>query len=627
MNKIVRKLLCVLVCAFLAGSSSATANREISIIPQPTSVKPVNGIFILDNSVSINNLTKNVEVNGSVDWLIKKIARSSGITLKQGKGKKVITVELGGQYASLGKEGYKLKVLPSGITVSAFTPTGIFYAFQSLLQLFPPEVESTTLKQGVKWELPCADIEDQPRFGYRGLMLDVSRHFFTKEEVKSYIDEMARYKYNTLHWHLNDDEGWRLEIKGLPKLTSVGAWRVNRTGHWSKNFMPQLEGEVPTYGGFYTQEDVKEIVAYAQTRSVTIIPEIDVPGHSLALIAAYPNLSCTQLPYTVNGGRPFYTKDDNALCVGNDSIFAALDIIFKEVAALFPSEYIHVGCDEAYKGFWKKCAKCQNRIREEKLKDEDELQSYFVKRIGKSLQANGKKFIGWDEILEGGIAPDAIVMSYRGTAGGIAAAKMNHEVIMTPAGETYLNFYQGEPNAEPPAQEAMCRISDSYHFNPVPRGVDKKYILGGQACLWTEHIPTYRHLQYMMWPRALALSEVYWSEHENKNWENFIRKTEHHFLRLDAADIKYATSMYNVIFKSKRLNDYEFSFTMSTEVQGLDIYYTFDETNPDHYSAKYTGEPIRFPEGATTVKVIAYRNGKPIGTQINMSKKDLWKRS
>jgi hexosaminidase len=472
--------------------------------------------------------------------------------------------------------------------------------------------------------MPCVDIKDAPRFGWRGLMLDVSRHFFTKQEVEEYIDQMARYKYNILHLHLADDQGWRIEIKSLPELTKIGAWRVKRTGRWG-TFLPALAGEPTPDGGFYTQEDMKEIIKYAQDRFISILPEIDVPAHSLALIASYPNLSCTQLPYSVNAGGKGYERNDNVLCVGNDSTYTMLDKIFTEIAALFPFPYIHIGGDEAYKGFWDQCPKCQKLMADEHLKNVDELQSYFVKKVEKIVESKGKKLIGWDEILEGGLAPNATVMSWRGMSGGIAAAKMGHKVVMTPWDYCYLDLYQGEPEGEPPTY-GLCRLSDSYNYEPVPDSVNENLILGGQGNLWTESVPNFRHAEYMTWPRAMALAEVYWSAKANKNWGDFVTRLEGQFSRLDAANVKYSRSMYNAIFEPARIKNSDFGVTLTTEVKGLDIYYTFDQTNPDNFSPKFDGKPIQFPVGATQLNVITYRDGKPIGEQINMPKDVLEKR-
>jgi hexosaminidase len=604
----------------------AKAADSIAVIPKPLTMQVHDGHFILTNSTALTTASSNAAVKESIQWFLEKIATSTGNHLLTKKASEnAISLVLNKQEdTSLHDEGYTLKVTPSLITITANKPAGLFYGLQTVLQLLPPEIESVTAMQNVKWAIPCVDIKDVPRFGWRGLMLDVSRHFFTKQEVKAYIDQMARYKYNTLHLHLADDEGWRIEIKSLPELTKIGAWRVKRTGRWG-TFMAAFAGEPATDGGFYTQEDMKEIIKYAQDRFITILPEIDVPAHSLALIASYPNLSCTQLPYSVNAGGKGYERNDNVLCIGNDSTFSMLDKIFTEIAALFPNPYIHIGGDEAYKGFWDQCPKCQKRMADEHLKDVDELQSYFVKRVEKIVESKGKKLIGWDEILEGGLAPNATVMSWRGMSGGIAAAKMGHKVVMTPWDYCYLDLYQGEPEGEPPTY-GLCRLSDSYNYEPVPDSVDEKYILGGQGNLWTESVPTFRHAEYMTWPRGIALAEVYWSAKSNKNWTDFIARLEKQFPRLDAADIKYSRSMYNVIFEPARIKDSGFGVTLTTEVKELAIYYTFDNTNPDQFSPKFDGKPVQFPVGATYLNAIAYRDGKPIGEQVNVPKDVLEKR-
>ncbi len=613
------KSLCFFI-ALLTIALHAKAGDSIAIIPKPLSMQVHEGRFVLSSSTAITTSSSDADVKQTIQWFINKIATSTGYHLSTNKSSgNSISLVLNKQAdTSLHNEGYTLKVTSSNIIITANKTTGLFYGLQTILQLLPPSIESTTAVQNIQWTMPCVDIKDVPRFGWRGLMLDVSRHFFTKQEVEAYIDQMGRYKFNTLHLHLADDEGWRIEIKSLPQLTQVGAWRVKRTGRWG-TFMPALAGEPTPDGGFYTQDDMKEIIKYAQDRFITILPEIDVPAHSLALITSYPNLSCTQLPYSVNAGGKGYKRNDNILCIGNDSTFTMLDKIFTEIAAFFPNSYIHVGGDEAYKGFWEVCPKCQKRMADEHLNNVDELQSYFVKRVEKIIESKGKKLIGWDEILEGGLAPDATVMSWRGMSGGIAAAKMNHEVVMTPWDYCYLDLYQAEPTGEPPTY-GLCRLSDSYNYEPVPDSVDEKYILGGQGNLWTESVPTFRHAEYMTWPRAIALSEVYWSSKANKNWDDFITRLEKQFPRLDAANIKYSTSMYNVVFKPERMKNSDFGVTLTTEVKGLDIYYTFDNTNPDNFSAKFDGKPIQFPVGATYLNVIAYRDGKPIGKQINMPK-------
>ncbi len=584
----------------------------LHLIPQPVSVKQQSGTFVLDKSTAL--VIEGAAFDQAATWFTSQIQTRTGILLKQGKGGKGLQISSMSDKNVLGKEGYTLSVTPSRIRLQANDAAGVFYGLQTLLQLLPPGVAA----------IPCVDITDYPRFGWRGLMLDVSRHFFTKQEVERFIDEMVRYKYNTLHLHLSDDQGWRIEIKSLPQLTQHGAWRVSRTGRWGE-FLPSLAGEPTPYGGFYTQDEMREIIRYAQDRYVTILPEIDVPAHSLALISSYQNLSCTQLPYSVNPGSRGPVREDNALCIGNDSVFVVLDKIFTELAALFPNEYIHIGGDEAYKGFWATCPKCKRRMEDEHLKNVDELQSYFVKRMEKMLNAKGKKLIGWDEILEGGLAPEATVMSWRGMSGGVTAARMGHKVVMTPWDYTYLDLYQGENTVEPPTY-GICRLKDSYTYDPVPDSIDEKLILGGQGNLWTESVPTFRQVEYMIWPRALALAEVYWSPKSARNWDEFTRRMEGEFDYLDAASIKYARSAFNVIFTPKRTPDRDFVVDMATEISGLDIYYTFDNTNPDAYCAKYNGMPVRFPLGAAQLNVITYRNGHPVGQQVNIKKDELSRR-
>ncbi|MBS1660505.1 MAG: family 20 glycosylhydrolase [Bacteroidetes bacterium] len=618
-------LLTLINLQLKAAGPSPTAEAPIHLIPQPVSLKQKPGVFTLDKSTS---LSVDAPFDAATNLFIQQIQSRTGIQLQKGKGSKSIRITTMADRNVLGREGYTLTITPSQIILKANDPAGVFYGLQTILQLLPVDrPEAMTINATPKTStptIPAVEITDYPRFGWRGLMLDVSRHFFTKPEVEKFIDEMIRYKYNTLHLHLSDDQGWRIEIKSLPQLTQHGAWRVSRTGRWGE-FLPPLAGEPTPYGGFYTQDEMREIIRYAQDRHVTILPEIDVPAHSLALISSYPNLSCTQLPYSVNPGSRGPVRDDNALCIGNDSSFIVLDKVFTELAALFPNEYIHIGGDEAYKGFWATCPKCKKRMADENLKNVDELQSYFVKRMEKMLNAKGKKLIGWDEILEGGLAPEATVMSWRGMAGGITAARMNHKVVMTPWDYCYLDLYQGENTVEPPTY-GICRLKDSYTYDPVPDSVDEKLILGGQGNLWTESVPTFRHVEYMIWPRSLALAEVYWSPKSARNWDDFTHRMEGEFDYLDAAGIKYARSSFNVIFIPKRTPDRDFTVDMTTEISGLDIYYTFDNTNVDVYSTKYNGTPVRFPLGAATLNVITYRNGHPVGQQISIKKDELSRR-
>ena len=456
-------------------------------------------------------------------------------------------------------------------------------------------------------------------------MFDVSRHFFTKKEVEKYIDEMVRYKFNLIHLHLTDDEGWRIEIKGLPRLTEVGAWNVKKVGEFGR-FSPPLPDEPRTYGGFYTQDDIKELVQYAKERFVNILPEIDVPGHSLAAIVSYPELSCTPGAenYRVRSGEMimdwhaggFTALVDNTLCPSSEKVYDFLDKVLTEVAQLFPFEYIHMGGDECAKNFWEKSDAVKALMQKEGLKDMNEVQSYFEKRLEKIVESKGKKFMGWDEILEGGLAPNAVVMSWRGIDGGIQAAKMGHEVVMSPTTFVYLDYMQSDAVTEPHVY-ATLRLNKTYEFEPAPEGVDPKFIKGGQGNLWTEQIYNLRHAEYMTWPRALAISESVWSPKAKKNWNNFFSKVEKHFERFDVAEIKYAPSVYDPVFTASKTDDKQLKIALSTEVEGLDIYYTFDNTFPDRFYPKYT-EPLIPPKDATTLKVITYKGKKPIGRLVTM---------
>ena len=609
------------------GSMACTQQNEtptnaLAFIPQPKEMQVLSDQFQLTRRAGITIETPNPELERIAHYFNSKIAPATGFELRL-KQRGNIRFKLTDD-TSLGAEGYHLLVKHSGVTITAHQPAGIFYGVQTLLQMFPPEIRGKEEQKNKVWKIACVDITDKPQFAWRGMMLDVSRHWFTKEEVKKYIDELAEYKMNVFHWHLTDDQGWRLEIKSLPRLTEVGAWRAPRVGQWWHR-EPQKPGEEATYGGFYTQEDVKEVLAYAAERYVRVIPEIDVPGHSLAALVAYPELACMKAPTAVNVGNKFYGEDENTLCIGKEETFEFMDKVLTEVAALFPDEYIHIGGDECFKGFWHKCPRCQARMRAENLKNENELQSYFIHRMESLLKEKGKKLIGWDEISEGGLAPDATVMSWRGMEGGIQAAKAGHHVIMTPAEHCYIDLWQGEPSVEPDTY-SMCRLKDSYSFNPVPEGVPAEMILGGQGNLWAESVPTFRHAEYMAWPRGWALAEVLWTGPEQTNWDKFWPRVEQHFVRANAAQINYARSMYNAIITPSYTADGTLEIKLETELGNLDIYYTFDNTDPDAFTPKYS-EPLRVPKDATWLRVVTYRDGKPIGKVITLPITELEKRA
>jgi hexosaminidase len=537
--------------------------------------------------------------------------------------------------ATIGAEGYQLSVNTKQVVITANKPAGLFYGVQTLLQLLPAAIESKEEVKQVKWSIPCVEIIDYPRLGWRGLMFDVARHFFTKQEVKQYIDAMVRYKYNILHLHLTDDEGWRIEIKGLPKLTEMGAWNVKRVGTFG-DFIPPTADEPRNYGGFYTQEDIKELVAYAKERFVNILPEIDVPGHSLAAIASYPELSCTPeaVNYKVRSGEkimdwsrgaPPIALVDNTLCPANEKVYVFLDTVITQIAQLFPFEYIHLGGDEAPHNYWEKNLQIKDLMKRENLKTIPEVQGYFERRLEKIVQSNGKKFMAWDEVLEGGVSPSAAVMSWRSMKYGTEAAKANHEVVMSPTQYAYLDYMQADAITEPKVY-ASLRLSKAYEFDPVPADVNPIYIKGGQANLWTEQVYNIRQAEYMTWPRGFAIAESVWSPKDKKNWPNFFARTEQHFKRLDVAETKYAPSVYDPIFSVKRTADRQLSITLSTEVDGLEMYYSFDNSFPDRFYPKYTS-PLVPPIDAKVLKVITYRGKNPIGRMMNMPIEELEKRA
>jgi hexosaminidase len=621
----------VLLLLFFSLATVYGQNPAIQLIPQPVEIQQSDGSFLLTKTATIGF---DSEQSGKIaEMLSQKLNLSTGFSIKAQQGNAgTIQFNLNKvPVVLIGKEGYTLVSTATGVVITANAPAGLFYGMQTLLQLLPKEIESKTAVN-VPWTIPSVKITDYPRFGWRGIMLDVSRNFFTKEEVKQYIDQLARYKFNTLHWHLTDDNGWRVEIKSLPKLTQVGAWRVPRYGQFGGRTAPKA-GEAATVGGFYTQADIKEIIQYALDRNVTIMPEIDVPGHSMSAIASYPELSCTKDTSTkVNPGSSFSEwydngtfkmKIDNTLNPSDEKVYAFLDKVFTELAALFPNPYIHVGGDECYKGIWTKDAGCQALMKKMNMTHPEELQAYFMKRVETILKSKGKKLIGWDEILEGGIAPEATVMSWRGIKGGIEAAKMGHDVVMTPTTFAYLDYQQGEQTIEPPIYAGL-RLSKCYSFNPVPEGVDAKYILGGQGNLWTEQVVTLHYAEYMTWPRGWALSEDFWSPNASKNWANFIQRVEKQFDRSDVEGVNYSTAIYDAIINVNWKTG-KTIVNMDSEVPGLDIFYTIDGAMPNKYAPKYS-KPVELPEGPVTLRVVTYRNGKLIGHLITLTPEELKKR-
>jgi len=616
--------------AYLLVAAGAYAQQPVNLIPQPVSVQTQPGHFALTKATAITYSKPESATLGAL--VAQQLAAQTGLSLPS-KGASTVPANAIALMLTatpdvrLGREGYRLTSSSKGVMIMANTSAGLFYGAQTLLQLVPQTRTQPTLN------VPAVQIVDYPRFGWRGVMLDVSRSFFPKADVMRYIDQLAQLKINTFHWHLTDDNGWRIEIKSLPRLTSVGAWRVPRDGHFGERPTPK-PGEAATYGGFYTQDEIREVVRYAQARNITIVPEIDVPGHSMAILAAYPELSCTKdTSARVNPGTQFseWYGDgtfkmlvDNTLNPSDEAVYTFLDKVFGEVAALFPGQYIHAGGDECYHGYWAKDPGCQALMKKEGMQKVEELQGYFMKRVEKIINAKGKKFMGWDEILEGGVSPSATVMSWRGMKGGIEAAKNGHDVVMSPTTFAYLDYMQSDPTLEPRIY-ASLRLKTCYNFEPVPDGIDSTRILGAQGNLWTEQIPTMSYAEYMSFPRVWALSEVFWTPRNRRDWAGFVPRLEAQMERAEKANINYSRAAYDPIV-TVAMADNKLTAMLDTELPDTEIYYSIDDTMPGRFSPRYT-QPLLIPEGNVTLRVITYRNGKPAGRQLTFKRDELVKRA
>lgn len=559
-----KKSIIIIVAAFLFCACNKT-HQTVDIIPIPTVVEFKSGVFEINQDVTFEFDESNSDVAHVASLLLKNI--KFGMS---GKQKNVVALNLNPK-AELGDEAYELEVSKNKILITAKTGAGLFYGAQTLLQL-----------AFEKNEIPCVVIKDKPRFAYRGLHLDASRHFAPKEFVKKYIDLLASYKLNRFHWHLTDGAGWRIEIKKYPKLTDIAAWRTHPNWkEWMDSGRQYLKSDgTPHYGGYYTQDDIREIVAYAARKHVTIIPEIEMPGHSEEVCAVYPELSCSGKPY-----------EDFDVCIGNEKTFEFFENVLSEVIELFPSEYIHIGGDEAVKKSWKTCAKCQKRMKEEKLADVDELQSYFVHRIEKFIRSKGRKMIGWDEILEGGIAPEATVMSWRGEDGGIAAARSGHDVIMVPNQFLYLDYYQGNPAKQPESIGGKVTLRKVYSYDPHTDSLtaeQQKHILGVQANIWREFMQTTEHVEYMLLPRMFALAEIAWSPREKKDWLDFRRRVDAHFPMLKARGYNYCPPLNEVeILSDVDYENKKIKVWFDSEEYQPTIYYTTDGSTPTTQSKLY----------------------------------------
>lgn len=585
MNQIKKLFPAIALMATMSMGQVPALAADINVIPIPVKVSEQRGEFTLPQNINIQYNTD--EGKAIAGYLANKLKASTGYTVNVGNKKGNVTISINPKL-KMHDEGYQLQVTAKGVNIKAKTGKGAFYGMQTFLQLLPAEVESANVVKGVKWVAQCCNIDDYPRFGYRGFHLDPCRHFITVENVKKQLDLMASLKVNTMHFHLTEDQGWRIEIKKYPKLTSIGSIRK--------------EGDGSYYGGFYTQEQIKDIVSYAAKRYITVIPEVDLPGHMMAAISAYPELSCKGEQWSL---RTVWGVEDIVMCPGKELMFNFLDDVFKEMVALFPGKYFHIGGDECPKTSWKTCPTCQKRIADEHLQGDDKhtaeqkLQSYVIKRVEKMLEKYGKSIIGWDEILEGGLSENATVMSWRGIDGGIEAAKQGHDVIMTPgSGGMYLDWYQGDPRIEPiTIPSASFPMSNTYGFDPVPDVIREaglgKHVLGVQCNNWSEYMYSNAKMEYMMYPRSLALAEVAWSPLSRKDYTDFCKRLDANVVRLDQRHVNYHIPLPEQPFGScdKVIITKDTDLTFTT-TRPMKMVYTLDGTKPTPTSTVYT-QPIK----------------------------------
>ena len=604
-----------------ACSNQPTTVANYEVVPMPLEINTTQqASFLLKSGVTVYYPAGNEKMQRNAEFLASYVKAQTGIELQvqAGEGGKGgIVLQLG--LANDNPEAYQLKVDASQVVISSPSEAGVFYGIQTLRK-------AVDVAEGSNVELPAVEIKDQPRFGYRGMMLDVGRHFFSIDEIKTYIDMMALHNINRFHWHLSEDQGWRIEIKKYPKLTEIGSMRKETViGHNSGKY----DGK--PYGGFYTQEQAKEIVAYAAERYITVIPEIDLPGHMQAALAAYPELGCTGGPYEV---WTQWGVSDNVLCAGNDQTIQFIKDVLAEIVEIFPSEYIHVGGDECPKVKWSTCPKCQARIKALGLKSdnkhtkEERLQSYVIHEAEEFLNSKGRKMIGWDETLEGGLAPNATVMSWRGEAGGIEAAKQHHDVVMTPNTYLYFDYYQSkDTETEPMAIGGYLPIERVYSYEPMPKSLspeEQKYIVGVQANLWTEYIPDFKQVQYMVLPRMAALSESQWCAPEKKNYEAFLQRVSRLVNIYAKNGWNYATHIFDVMLDLKPNTETGTLDAVARTIDNAPIYYTLDGSEPTTASEKYT-DVIKIDKPCTlrTVAIRPSGSSKITKDEISFSKSSM----
>lgn len=595
-----------------------------NIVPMPNRMSPQEGRFRLTDKVNVITAECPPEVQQIADSLVARIQKATGIslTVTQKEHASAPAIRFSTADGML-KEGYKLSITPNEIVLTASQPNGFFYGVQTIYQLMPAQIYSKEKVKHVDWSLPAVEIEDAPRFRYRGLMLDVCRHFASTSYIYKFIDMLAMHKMNTFHWHLTDDQGWRIEIKKYPKLTEIGSKRKETLVDYYYTNWPQVF-DGTTHEGYYTQEQIKEIVAYAASKYITVIPEIEMPGHAMAAIASYPELSCTpDTTYQVPG---LWGVFDQVYCP-KDETFKFLEDVLDEVMTLFPSQYIHIGGDECPKTAWKESKYCQGLIKRLGLKDdttpnvidgmkhskEEKLQSYFITRIEKYLNSKGRNIIGWDEILEGGLAPNATVMSWRGVQGGINAAKAGHDAIMTPGSYVYLDHYQEDPAIAPTTIGGYTTLKKTYSYNPVPQDADsllEKHIIGIQGNIWTEYMQNDERRDYQTFPRAVAIAETGWTENKAKNWNGFCERMVEDFKRMELMNVKACRNFFDVNINTHVDKD-TLKVYLESYYPDAEIRYTIDGSTPTAESKKYTA-PFSW-SGAIDLKAAAFKKNQLLG--------------
>lgn len=610
MNKVVQIILVVLIFFTSACNQKNTGVNVISIIPKPENVKPGSGYFQFNHKTTffVDGF------NELQNRYIEELQEESKITIQAIKEKTNSNcIELKKKEGFLDEE-YRLTISEKNIVIYASTRSGAYYALQSIKQLI-----NSKNKNSKGFLIPCVDISDKPAFAYRGMMLDHSRHFQPLHQLKALLDQMAYLKLNRFHMHLSDDTGFRVEIESYPKLNTIGSWRVDRNAIddntnnvWGRR--EQQEGEIATYGGYYTKEEIRELIEYAEERNIKILPEIDVPGHARAIIASYPEIACTSGNIYV---APGWSRANNTMCPSNEKTYEIMDAVFKEIAELFPYEYIHVGGDECYRHYWDGHDECANFMKKHNMHDNAELQSYFIHRMEKTLNKYGKKMIGWDEILDGGLAKNATVMSWRGESGGIKSAQMGHDVIMSPNAYHYIDLKQGQADFEPNLGYGFLSLSKTYSYKVIPDDLSEdeaKHILGTQANLWTENLDSWDNIMYMTYPRLFAVAENAWTKYAHKNWEDFLSRLSPQVDKLDEKGIQNAKSIYRPWMHHKGGKG-TIDVWFTSEIPNSEIRYTLDASTPNRKSPLVTDNIVL--DKTSTVSAGIFRNGKLLGPLVS----------